>query len=122
MQTGNYKKCGKLENAVSISIGTPKYFTGEHATELKPTWSMVKSGYSYEEYVEFLKKRNVKAVDVLKKYKDKIVLCYEDEREKCHRGYLARWIKEECNVDVEEYESGSKKKNILSNIKQLGLF
>ncbi|TAK64459.1 MAG: hypothetical protein EPO24_03315 [Bacteroidetes bacterium] len=117
MMTGNYSKCKNHPNAVSISIGTPKGFNGGHATELKPTWAMVKAGYTYEEYVMFLMDRGVDPKEVAKKYEGKIMLCYEKDRTNCHRGYFARWMKETIGLEVPEYEVPKESSN--ANIGQM---
>lgn len=101
MFTSFWKKSAKNPNAVAISIGRPKGWDGQVAKELCPTWEMVKRGYEYEEYVEkILPKLN--PYEVLARYNGKVMLCYESDRHHCHRGYLARWIKERTGIDVHE--------------------
>jgi hypothetical protein len=105
MFTGNYAKCLTHPNAVGISIGVPKNFTGSVAKELCPTWQMVKHGYTYREYVDLLIWRGVDPRDTYERYKGKIMLCYEGDPTKCHRRYLARWLKETLGIEVPEYLS-----------------
>lgn len=103
MKTSYYSsKKFRVEDAVSISRGTPKWFNGAKAVELMPTWEMIKRNYGYDEYIKYLNKNNVKAEDVYKKYKDKTLLCYEKNYLDCHRSYIAKWLKKELNIDVIE--------------------
>jgi hypothetical protein len=112
MKTPSYQaeKKNNFKDCVAISIGVPKTFKGRIAHELCPTWGMVNAGYSYDQYVELLRKRKVVAQQVLKKYADKVLLCYElkadcDEgRTCCHRHYLAKWIHECTGIVVKERE------------------
>jgi len=102
MQTSYFANYKGLD-AVSIAVGSPKWYSGDKAPELMPTWKMVKAGYSYEEYIELLKSRGLTAGEVYEKYKGKVLLCWEKDRSECHRGMLARWIKEEIGIEIKEW-------------------
>lgn len=106
MKTSYYAKQDKnnFKNCIGISIGMKWYKEKlSQAKELCPEWKMVKKGYSYEEYVSLLEKRGLTPKSIYQKYKDKILLCWEKDPTKCHRRFLARWLKEELNIDVREY-------------------
>lgn len=102
---GRYKE----KDGISIAIGSPRWFKGEKAKELMPTWTMVKKGYSKKEYIIFLKERGLSTKTIYSNYKDKVLLCWEKEKDitkgikNCHRRYLAEWLEEELNVEIEEY-------------------
>ena len=102
MQTSSFFKSFDRSKGISIARYQPQGMTFPTAPELAPTYPMIKSGYSYEEYVEMLKKRGVTPKAIFTKYGEKILLCWERDPEKCHRGYVARWIKESLGVDVPE--------------------
>lgn len=87
---------------ISIAIGNPRGFKGENATELKPTWPMVKRGYGYDEYVKLLEERKIDPAEVVKKYEGGVFLCWEKEPEKCHRSFLAKWLKEHTGEEINE--------------------
>ncbi len=62
---------------------------------------MVKHGYDYEEYRSKVLK-NLNAQMIYKKYKDKILLCWEKDASGCHRRMVAKWIFEELGINVYE--------------------
>lgn len=104
MKTSYFGKRGKPEElCISIARSQPKNKNYPIEIELMPTWDMIKKGYGYAEYVDLLKFRKVDPHKILKKYSNNILLCWEKDRSNCHRGFLARWIKETIGVSVEEF-------------------
>jgi hypothetical protein len=111
MKTSYYAKQEKynFKDCISISIGM-KWYKGKlpQAKELAPTWKMVmkskQSGkiYPYQEYISLLQRRGLNPQSIYKKYKGKILLCWEKDPSTCHRRYLARWIEETLGIKLTE--------------------
>jgi len=105
MQTSNYALCGRNQNAVGISQGIPKWFTGRIYKKLAPSWNMIKlpdAQYTVA-YNEILSKLDAQQV-----YEElgesAILLCYEKPGDFCHRQLVAEWFKTELGILVPEYE------------------
>lgn len=89
-------------DAVAVTLKTPAGFPNEVASLLAPDAKIVFGGGTKRDYVALLNRRGITAEWVLEKYEGKILLCYEKDRSKCHRGWLAEWIFEQTGVVVEE--------------------
>jgi hypothetical protein len=117
-----------LSQVVSIARGFPKYFSPEfcakipQAEELAPSWGMVQRGYTYDEYVSFLKRHGVTAQAVWSRYSDKIMLCHEKDGTHCHRRMLALWLERELGVSIKEVDVIEGVEGVVSPMMQLSLF
>ena len=129
MQTSFFKNIEHLDEShvVVVSIGMPKWMPAEQqkrlkkATELMPTWDMVKRGYTYLEYVAFIEReRKVTAEKIFRTYQSNILLCHERDLKECHRRMIARWIEERIGEKVNEVEIVQK--NIIIEKPQLVLW
>ena len=98
-------KLNNLDNCVAISIGLRGY-RGKirQAKELCPIWNMLKHGYNYKEYIQLLEDRHLNPSNIYNKYKNEILVCWEKDYTKCHRRFIARWIKENLNIKIPEFK------------------
>ena len=93
METSYFVRSGKEKNAVAICRIIPKWFKGQSDQRLAPPWFLLKKD---EDYTEFEFKKYV--LDKLspeymwEALKDKILLCYEKDRDSCHRKWVAEWF------------------------------
>ena len=123
-QTKKYVEAGYLP--VSIARYSPKGFQGDYLLELAPSWSMVsrlKENHMsmpddvYEEaYVKILHKYNVSALisNVCERalnngHKGIVLLCYEKDRNDCHRSILSNYLENEYQVHLEEFDLSKEK-------------
>ena len=108
IKTSYFAKSGKLENAVSIAVGTPKFFAGPSFKPLMPPWPLV-NGYkngsiSEAEYEEEYKKTVLEKLDAAiigRELDGKTLLCWEKSGVFCHRHIVASWLRER-GYEVEE--------------------
>lgn len=128
MQTSFFKNIEHLDEShvVVVSIGMPKWMPAEQqkrlkkATELMPTWDMVKKNYTYEEYISFLCKRGVTPNQILSKYGESVLLCHERNPKGCHRRMIARWVEDELGIIVPEVDIVTGTKKMTSKEKVVG--
>ena len=94
----NVKKL-KIEDCISIAIGTPIWFNGKIFKELQPTWNIVmnhKRGIiTDEEYTKIyydtvLNKLN--PIKVIENLDTKILLCWCPKNKFCHRKIVSNWL------------------------------
>ena len=118
------------ENTVyaSIAVGKPKTdfeFRLEDAYILKP-FGIFGKNLTDEEYkslyLERLEKIGVEKIrrvlrEIQGNKENLILLCFEKNREECHRSWFAEWWQEKTGEIIEEYESEHKK-----TVKQLSIF
>lgn len=97
------KNDSDISNCVSIALYKPTWWSRkiQEAPELMPGKQMLRSGYTYEEYVELLEKRRLKPQKIYKKYKDCVLVCHEKDPRKCHRKMIVQWLQEHLDMDDE---------------------
>jgi hypothetical protein len=106
IQTSYYQKSGSLPNALSISQGVPKWYTGALYKKLAPPWEIVKIDNEatfrrlYQEMV--LSKLN--PVHVADDLEGKVLLCWELPGQFCHRRLVAEWLEKNLLVEVPELD------------------
>lgn len=104
IQTSYFAKAAKMDNAVAISIGVPKWFKGERYPALAPSWSLVKESnektYRERYYREVLSRLN--PVYVADDLEGKILLCHEKPGDFCHRRLVAEWLERNLLIEVPE--------------------
>lgn len=105
---------------ISISGKAPDWYTGIQYKVLAPKYWFFKKyeeDHDKEFYIEAFNKdvlNNLKAYEVLSKLKElangKIpcLICYEKPGDFCHRHLVAEWLKNNCNIEVEEYSEINK--------------
>lgn len=100
INTSNFAKSGRSENAISISTGRPHWYLGEHYEKLVPGWSLVKShkakessdfDYIYEYTSKVLDKLD--PLSVAKELNGKILLCWCAKDKFCHRHVVISWLR-----------------------------
>lgn len=100
---------------IGISASTPHWFRGQVYKKVAPSWELLRAyknksidfdGYT-EQYLDYLHSNNVTPemiISDLKKYGDPVVLlCWEKERDLCHRGILAELLMLSGNDPIYEY-------------------
>ncbi len=102
--TSYYAKQADHPNAVAISRGIPKGFTGRRIHELKPSQFMLDNLRGpalrdlYFQKIEKCKKA------ILKQLRDgDVLLCWEGPMKECHRHYAAEWLNAN-GVETEEFK------------------
>ncbi|MBV6343083.1 hypothetical protein [Candidatus Magnetobacterium casense] len=126
INTSNFRKSAFKPNAIAISRGVPKYYTGPKYTALAPTWDMVKNerGLSEDEWRRDYEKRVLSKLDVNKVAKEldgKILLCWEEVGDPCHRHYVGDWLRNKAGVEVNE--EGERKKEPIADVpEQMEMF
>ena len=103
--TSNFRRAGKLPNAVAISVGVPAWFRGRRYRKLAPTRAMLK--LPAKKYLRRYQLK-LKKLDPAKVYEklgdDAILLCWERPGARCHRRIVAEWFEKALGVEVPEYE------------------
>jgi uncharacterized protein (DUF488 family) len=109
MKTSYFAKSAKNENAVSIALKAPIWFTGKDYKKLTPKWWFLKK---YKDdgdekfYTEQFRKEVLDALDAKQVYNElgenAILLCWEKTGKFCHRHLVAKWFKEKLGVEVNE--------------------
>jgi hypothetical protein len=140
IKTSNYASAGRLPNAVAISQGVPKWFQGALYKKLAPSWTLIRSAGTKEQYElryfqEVLSKLDPKKV--FDELDGSIILCYEPAGEilsgdsYCHRRMVAAWLEKALGIEVPEYQKPSKAKptkekptvaNVVTNIIQMSMW
>jgi uncharacterized protein (DUF488 family) len=105
LETSNFAKSSKDPNAVAISQGIPKWYTGRRYLALAPSWALVKvedeALYRRLYHEQVLSKLDPLAVfDELGP--DAVLLCWEAPGKFCHRRVVAEWFEEALGVTVNE--------------------
>lgn len=84
---------------VGISIREPDYFKGELARELNPTdqlfFSYKGGNINDKEFEDWYRETVLGKLDpleVYQKYKGKVLCCWEDPDEFCHRHIIIKWL------------------------------
>lgn len=104
IQTSNFARAAKLENAVAICRGVPKWFKGARYEALAPSWALIKEKderqYTRRYQAEVLDKLN--PLQVRNDLEGKILLCWEPPGEFCHRRLVAEWLANTFCIEVPE--------------------
>ena len=104
--TSNFKISGHLPQAVAISLGVPRRWTGRRYTRLAPNRRLVK----IMDPPIFTRLYKADVLDNLDPYKvigdlggdNFIMLCWEAPGEFCHRRVVAAWLRKETGILIEE--------------------
>jgi hypothetical protein len=106
IQTSYYQKSGSLPNAVGISQGVPKWYTGALYKKLAPPWEIVKIENEatfrrlYHEMVLY----HLNPVHVADDLEGKVLLCWELPGQFCHRRQVAEWLEKNLLIEVPELD------------------
>lgn len=108
------KKIPLTISPISISLSSPKGYSGLEYKQLAPTYAILnawKQEYNQEKYIEAFQKEILSRLDPHKVYRqlyaltggrDCVLLCYEKSQDFCHRHLVAAWLNE-AGYDVKEY-------------------
>jgi hypothetical protein len=106
IQTSYYQKSGGLPNAVGISQGVPKWYTGALYKKLAPPWEIVKieneASFRRLYYEMVLSKLN--PVHVAYELEGMVLLCWELPGQFCHRRLVAEWLEKNLLIEVPELD------------------
>ena len=105
--TSNFKTAGHLSQAVAISLGVPRGWTGRRYTRLAPNRRLVK----IMDPTIFTRLYRTEILDKLDPHKiikdlggdNFILICWEAPGEFCHRRVVAAWLRKRTGVLVEEF-------------------
>jgi len=129
---GNLKEIKKRDILpLSIAVVNPKYISGVSQFHyFCPPYKLVQAAKSgdisrerydvvYNEQLSRLKIKDIlKDLNTISDGRDVALLCYEKDRNECHRDNVAKWIENESGIIVEELYSPTKNKKVT----QLKLF
>lgn len=98
--TSWFARSGRLPNAISIARTSPKWFSGERLLSLAPPWALINkyknfdltTGQFKEEYLAGLSNLNPRLVAPF--CQGKVLCCWEEPPEYCHRYALVEWFVE----------------------------
>ena len=111
IQTSYFAKAASLPNAVAISQGIPKWYTGARYKPLAPSWDIIHLKdpelYKIRYYQEVLSKLDPKQVAA--DLDGRILLCHEKDSTFCHRRIVAEWLEAALGIKVPEMEHAVKK-------------
>jgi len=109
MQTSYFAKSAKNENAVSIALKSPDWFTGRQYKKLAPNYWLLKK---YKEdgdeefYIKHYQKEILDQLNPKQVYEElgenAILLCWEKSGKFCHRHLVAKWLSEKLNIEIKE--------------------
>ena len=100
---GRLKQFPPSLEPIAICAGPPRWYKGRVMSCLAPTRPMIKMGPAqYIPLYEGILAR-LNPEDVLKEIgNNAILLCWESSGEFCHRRMVARWLEENCDIEVPE--------------------
>ena len=106
IQTSYYQKAGSLPNAVGISQGVPKWYTGALYKKLAPPWEIVKieNEATFRRLYQEMVLSNLNPVHVADDLEGKVLLCWELPGQFCHRRLVAEWLEKNLLIEVPELD------------------
>jgi hypothetical protein len=121
--TSSFSIAGRLPDAVSISRGKPKWFSGKTFDLLAPNWIWIRNFregvWTWEQYAERYNGllSGLDAETICEALGDGAVMlcwCNVAKGEKCHRRLVSGWLERETGLIVRELNPGK--------VEQLSLF
>jgi hypothetical protein len=105
--TSNFKTAGHLSQAVAISLGVPRGWTGRRYTRLAPNRRLVKI-MDPTIFTRLYKAEVLDKLDPMKVIRDLggdnfILCCWDPPGEFCHRRVVAAWLRKHTGVLIEEF-------------------
>ena len=106
IQTSYYQKSGSLPNAVGISQGVPKWYTGALYKKLAPPWEIVKieNEATFRRLYYEMVLSHLNPVHVADELEGKVLLCWELPGQFCHRRLVAEWLEKNLLIEVPELD------------------
>jgi hypothetical protein len=107
IQTSYYQKSGSLPNAVGISQGVPKWYTGALYKKLAPPWEIVKieNQATFRRLYHEMVLSHLNPVHVADDLDGKVLLCWEPSGQFCHRRLVAEWLEKNLLIEVPELDA-----------------
>ena len=104
IQTSYYQKARSLPNAVGISQGVPKWYTGALYKKLAPPWEIVKieNEATFRRLYHEMVLSRLNPVHVADELEGKVLLCWELPGQFCHRRLVAEWLEKNLLIEVPE--------------------
>jgi len=110
MQTSFFAKY-KGENAVSISLSKPKWYTTcREYKKLAPSWNLLNKYKQDKDEVYYIKQYQKEILDKLDPKQvyeelgeDAVLLCWEKSGEFCHRFIVAEWLQDKLGIEIKEF-------------------
>ena len=105
--TSNFKIAGHLPQAVAISLGVPRGWSGRRYTGLAPSRKLIKI-MDPEIFTRLYKAEVLDKLDPVKVIRDLggdnfVMCCWEDPGVFCHRRVVAVWMEKATGIKVEEF-------------------
>ncbi len=108
--TSNFATCGRLPDAVSISRGKPKGWSGRTFDLLAPEWLWIKNYqhgvWNWNQYADayngLLAELDAENV-VAALGENAVMCCFCKPTERCHRQLVSRYLLRECGLIVPEW-------------------
>lgn len=132
MFTSNFARSSNHPDAVAISQGVPRWYTGRRYIKLSPSRELLKITDD-DLYTKRYKAEVLALLDPKEVYRElgenAILLCWEKAGDFCHRRLVAEWLEQALGIDVPEIEpvtkrsqSAPKKEKPSTVVVQEGLF
>ena len=112
--TSNFFQQPNDPRHISIAARAPDFFLGDVFSVLYPKWGFFQQykkdhdtlAYTRAYYEQVLSKLNPEEVfSILDKLpKDSILVCWEAPGEFCHRRIVAKWLEDNLDIKVPEYD------------------
>ena len=105
MQTSNFARNSKDQNAVAISQGVPRWYKGRRYMPLAPSRELIK--IEDEQLFRLLYNQQVLSkLDPQQVFadlgSDAIILCWESPGKFCHRRVVAEWLEKVLDIKIDE--------------------
>lgn len=111
MFTSYFSRYRNRPNGVSIALYPPKTFKGRLYPQLAPLpWIFFrfKNGGTEEEYIKDFYENVLDKLDPQTVYDDlgpdAVLCCYEGSDAFCHRKLVAKWLMDNLNITITEWE------------------
>jgi hypothetical protein len=96
-------------HVISISRSVPNGFPGSKYFELAPEWAAVqayKANGDFERFAGYYRAMVLADLDAQEIYdqlgEDAILVCWERDRDTCHRSLVAEWFADQLDVVMQE--------------------
>ena len=111
--TSNFRVSGHLPQAVAISLGLPRGWTGRRYRALAPPRILMEI-VEPEKFIPLYRARVLDKLDPMQAIREMggdnfIMVCFEPPGEFCHRRVVAAWLRKHTGVLIEEFMPGHKR-------------
>lgn len=110
LKTGYFARHGRAYGAVSIARFPPKWFAGPRYYTIAPPpellqmpdWDEYRTRFRKEVLARLDPDTVIHDLESLAGGTEIIMLCFEKDRSRCHRGLVAEWLREKKGITVPE--------------------